>query len=140
MPIRSWSKIGKFVLKVIEHEEARFAETLDLGLAILDQMIFKGARQKNTGRLRIGHVQIIPTPMVFPAELTQEVAAERGLSVDMEGFKREMEGQRKRARAAHTFKTDKTAAEVYGSLSLGSHPVHWLRDHKRGIGGSGPVS
>ncbi|MFS8878655.1 MULTISPECIES: alanine--tRNA ligase [unclassified Synechococcus] len=37
----------------------------------------------------------------FPLELTQEIAQERGFSVDLEGFEQEMEKQRQRARAAH---------------------------------------
>jgi alanyl-tRNA synthetase len=41
----------------------------------------------------------------FPIELTRELAAERGLSVDMEGFQREMEGQRERARSARARET-----------------------------------
>ncbi|MBI2847449.1 MAG: alanine--tRNA ligase [Chloroflexi bacterium] len=60
----------------------------------------------------------------FPAELTDEIAREHGLSVDMEGFEREMERQRERARAAHKFGLHQegklTKAEVYEKLGLGS--------------------
>jgi alanyl-tRNA synthetase len=53
----------------------------------------------------------------FPVELTQEVAAEHGLTVDLEGFKAEMERQRERARAAHKFKVGtREGIEVYQEL------------------------
>ncbi|MFQ5861376.1 MAG: alanine--tRNA ligase-related protein, partial [Dehalococcoidia bacterium] len=44
----------------------------------------------------------------FPPELTQEIAREHGLDVDMEGFRREMEAQQKRSRAAARFGVDET--------------------------------
>jgi len=44
----------------------------------------------------------------FDKELTAEVAAENGLTVDMEGFEKEMERQRKRARAVHKFTVRET--------------------------------
>jgi alanyl-tRNA synthetase len=55
----------------------------------------------------------------FPSELTAEIAAESGFSVDLEGFEAEMERQRERARAAHKFVLgEKAAAFDYASLSL----------------------
>ncbi|TET67683.1 MAG: alanine--tRNA ligase, partial [Dehalococcoidia bacterium] len=53
----------------------------------------------------------------FPVELTREVAAGRGLSVDLEGFEREMEKQRARARKAELFASGKKAALEAASLS-----------------------
>ena len=55
----------------------------------------------------------------FPPEMTEEVAAEYGLSVDMEGFEREMEAQRERGRAAQAFRKDKMS-EAYASVGLGA--------------------
>ena len=57
----------------------------------------------------------------FPPELTQEIAREHGLDVDMEGFEREMEAQRERARAASgKFGGDFDALRAYQSLGVGS--------------------
>ncbi|MBI2172163.1 MAG: alanine--tRNA ligase [Chloroflexi bacterium] len=53
----------------------------------------------------------------FPVEVTAEVAQEHGLSVDMEGFQREMEAQRQRARAASGFGGDTEQVRVYQELS-----------------------
>ncbi|MHB8253521.1 MAG: alanine--tRNA ligase [Acidiferrobacter sp.] len=85
---------------VLKQEEERFAETLAQGLRLLDQDI---------GDLKSGGV--IPGETVFrlydtygfPADLTNDIARERGLTVDMVGFEREMAGQRERARAAQSF-------------------------------------
>jgi alanyl-tRNA synthetase len=46
----------------------------------------------------------------FPVDLTRDVALERHLKIDMEGFEREMEVQRERARAASSFKTAEIGA------------------------------
>ena len=86
--------------RVLKQEEERFAETLSHGLRILDDDI---------GRLA---GKIIPGTTVFklydtygfPADLTQDIARERGLGIDMPGFEREMDAQRERARAASSFK------------------------------------
>ena len=57
----------------------------------------------------------------FPLELTREVAAGRGFSVDLEGFEREMEKQREKARATHKFESDWVQlAEV--TLTVGVAP------------------
>ena len=56
----------------------------------------------------------------FPPELTAEIAREHGLSVDMEGFEREMEAQRQRARAAHAFTGAMEMLPTYEGLGVSS--------------------
>ena len=56
----------------------------------------------------------------FSPELTAEIARERGMSVDMEGFEREMEAQRERARAAHAFTGAMEMLPAYESLGVGA--------------------
>ena len=57
----------------------------------------------------------------FPPELTAEIAREHGLDgVDMEGFEREMEAQRQRARAAHSFTGAMEILPTYENLGAGS--------------------
>ncbi|MGB6836976.1 MAG: alanine--tRNA ligase, partial [Dehalococcoidia bacterium] len=53
----------------------------------------------------------------FPKELTAEVAAEQGFTVDEEGFEREMAAQRERARAATRFEVEEAQFQAYASLS-----------------------
>jgi alanyl-tRNA synthetase len=55
----------------------------------------------------------------FPPELTAEIAKEHGLTVDMEGFQREMEAQRERARAAHAFRGGMEILPTYENLGVG---------------------
>jgi alanyl-tRNA synthetase len=55
----------------------------------------------------------------FPPELTAEIAREHGLEVDMEGFEREMEAQRERARAAHAFSGGMEMLTAYENLEVG---------------------
>ena len=88
---------------VLKQEEERFAETLAQGLKLLEQDI--------AGLVAGG---VIPGATVFrlydtygfPADLTADIARERGLSIDMVGFEREMSAQRTRARAAQSFRGD----------------------------------
>jgi alanyl-tRNA synthetase len=55
----------------------------------------------------------------FPSELTAEIARENGLGVDLEGFQREMEAQRERARAAHAFRGGMEMLTAYENLGVG---------------------
>ncbi|MBP1707353.1 MAG: alaS [Chloroflexi bacterium] len=92
----------EMVLKVVELEEARFHETLNTGLTMLDGLISNASSQL---RNKISGDQVfrLYDTYGFPVELTQEIAARAGLSLDMDGFEKEMEKQRERARASHKF-------------------------------------
>ncbi|MBH0168735.1 alanine--tRNA ligase [Fictibacillus sp. 18YEL24] len=88
-----------FIQKVIKTEEERFHETINEGLAILEDVM---AREKEEGRNVISGKDAFKLydTFGFPFELTQEYAAENGMDVDLEGFENEMKAQRERARAA----------------------------------------
>lgn len=86
-----------FVQAILEREEARFRETLRTGLAILE------AELEDPGAALSGQVAFrLHDTHGFPIDLTREIAAERGVVVDQEGFELEMATQRARARAAGT--------------------------------------
>jgi len=93
------------VVKVLRLEEERFAETIEQGMKILEEAI--GGLEGNT----------IPGELVFrlydtygfPADLTADIARERGLHIDEVGFEREMNAQRERARAASQFGMEQQA-------------------------------
>jgi alanyl-tRNA synthetase len=55
----------------------------------------------------------------FPLELTREIARDQGFAVDLEGFQREMEAQRERARAAHAFRGGMEMLTAYENLGVG---------------------
>ena len=93
---------GDRITEVVADEERRFADTLRSGMALLDAAI--GELQDKT----------IPGSLVFklydtygfPADLTADVARERGFCVDQAGFDQAMEAQRARGRAAARFSTN----------------------------------
>jgi alanyl-tRNA synthetase len=88
-----------FIQKVVKTEEERFHETINDGLAILEDVI---AKEKAVGKSVISGKDAFKLydTFGFPFELTQEYAAENGMEVDLEGFENEMKAQRERARAA----------------------------------------
>jgi len=99
------------IYQVVETEEAQFRETLNTGLELLDGIMAKASsqvRNKINGRQAF---KLYDT-YGFPVELTREIAEGQGFSVDMEGFEKEMEKQREKARASHRF-------ELVGKSGLG---------------------
>ncbi|VVQ05498.1 Alanine--tRNA ligase [Pseudomonas fluorescens] len=88
--------------RVLKAEEEQFAKTLEQGLKILEQDL---AELKG---------DVVPGDVVFklydtygfPMDLTGDIARERSLTIDEEGFEREMEAQRVRARSASSFGMD----------------------------------
>ena len=104
---------GPFVLKTMESEEERFYEAIALGLPVLEELAAEGRTIGGADAFRLYDT------FGFPLELTQEVARERGLEVDVEGFEREMEAQRERGRASARFGAGREAARVYEVLGAG---------------------
>lgn len=101
-----------FIQKVIKNEEDRFHETLNEGLAILSELI-KKEKEKGSGMVQGADVFRLYDTYGFPVELTEEYAEEEGLKVDHEGFEKEMELQRVRARAA---RQDVGSMQVQGGV------------------------
>jgi alanyl-tRNA synthetase len=102
--------------RVLKQEEERFAETLSSGMAILDKEI---ARLGGSGGAA-STPRIIPGDIVFklydtygfPVDLTNDVARERGMTIDQAGFEAAMDEQRKRAQAASKFNVDLRAVSI----------------------------
>ncbi|WP_461204511.1 alanine--tRNA ligase [Clostridium sp. DL1XJH146] len=88
-----------YIKKVIEIEETRFNETLDSGIAILKEFIDE-AIDKGFNTLSGENVFKLYDTFGFPLELTEEIAQEYDMSVNIKAFNEEMEKQRNRARAA----------------------------------------
>jgi len=88
--------------RVLKQEEERFAETLAQGMALLDGAIGKLSGQQIPGDT----VFRLYDTFGFPVDLTNDIARERGLTIDEAGFETAMEGQRARARAASKFGVD----------------------------------
>jgi len=87
------------VAEQLRLEEERFAATLSAGLRILDDEI-----RALCGRTIPGEVVFrLYDTYGFPADLTADIARERELALDMDGFERHMDAQRERARASSAF-------------------------------------
>ena len=87
------------VERVLKQEEERFAETLDHGMAILEEAV---ASLKGTEIAGETVFKLYDT-YGFPVDLTADIARERNLTLDMPGFEAAMNEQRERARAASSF-------------------------------------
>jgi len=88
--------------KVLLKEEQQFEKTLDHGMRLLQESIDSLEGSVISGET----VFKLYDTYGFPSDLTADVAREHELTVDMEGFEREMEAQRERARAAGKFSVD----------------------------------
>lgn len=86
------------ISRIIRMEEERFAETIQQGSQILDDLIQKA--KENQNQLSGADAFRLHDTYGFPFDLTKEIAAEQGLSVDEAGFKEEMEKQKEAARQA----------------------------------------
>ncbi|MEO8364202.1 MAG: alanine--tRNA ligase [Ilumatobacteraceae bacterium] len=87
------NKNREFILGVLTKEEERFRQTLKTGVAILEDELQSGKALSGKS------VFLLHDTYGFPLELTQEIASERKVEVDVDGFEHEMEAQRKRAKA-----------------------------------------
>jgi alanyl-tRNA synthetase len=98
-----------FIVGVLTKEEERFRNTLKTGLAILEEDI-----AANPDRLSGRSAFLLHDTYGFPLELTQEIAAERGVEVDIAGFESEMNEQRTRAKDARkSGRVDGDRVEAY---------------------------
>ena len=106
-----------YIKKVIGTEELRFGRTIDAGLNILTGMM---------GRLKETHEKVLSgveafklnDTFGFPLDLTREIAAEAGLTVDEAAFHIEMTKQRERARAERLAKDiSGWSADLFGELT-----------------------
>jgi len=114
-----------FILEVVGDEEARFGATLSTGLELLDDIVAEAA-EKGKKEISGERAFKLYDTYGFPVELTQEIAAERGFSVDLEGFEVEMDKQKEKARETHKFKVKAGGGEVetHGELEATSFIGH----------------
>ncbi len=106
------------IAAVLKQEEERFAETLEQGLKI-----FETAVSAMGGKVIPGDVAFkLNDTYGFPVDLTNDIARERGLSIDMVGYEAAMNAQRQQSRAASHFANVDTAHAIAGDalLALGT--------------------
>ena len=82
----------------LKAEEERFAETLDQGMRVFEEIV-----ARSRGSIPGEDAFRLYDTYGFPVDLTADIARERGLELDLAGFEQSMERQRERARAASQF-------------------------------------
>ncbi|MGC8522540.1 MAG: alanine--tRNA ligase [Steroidobacteraceae bacterium] len=127
--------------RVLRQEEERFAETLAKGMALLEEAIGKiavsGAAPASSAVIPGDVVFKLYDTYGFPADLTADIARERGLGIDHAGFDAAMEAQRRRSQEASKFGVDlrgaaaieaRTAFEGYTELAADGRVAALLKD------------
>jgi len=100
----------KLILDVTKAEEERFLRTLERGSEYFEKIASEGF-------IKGDEVFKLYDTFGFPVDLTLEMAKERGIEVDMEGFEKLMKMQRERARKARGEREFAETREIYVSLS-----------------------
>ncbi|MDH3630830.1 MAG: alanine--tRNA ligase [Gammaproteobacteria bacterium] len=110
------------VERVLKTEEQRFAETLEQGMRILEDAISKMKGDTIDGKT----VFKLYDTYGFPADLTADVAREKDLQIDQDGFDVEMEAQRSRARASSQFSaaSDNLSLDAYSASEFLGYEKH----------------
>lgn len=111
----------QLVLDVIRAEEERFLATLETGVGIVEDLI-EQAIASGRDTLAGEDVFRLYDTYGFPRELTAEVARERAIAIDTDGFDTALERQRERARTSHGFHS---TSGLDGSLT-GTPPTEFL--------------
>jgi alanyl-tRNA synthetase len=107
------AEANAFITNVIRNEEVRFLNTLDTGLKLLNETL---AELKAQGRTEVPGAAIFKLydTYGFPVDIVRDVVRDGGMTLDMDGFEREMEGQRAKSRTVTHFTR---IADAYKSLS-----------------------
>lgn len=119
-------KAQAHIEQVLLQEEEQFAKTLDQGLKILEQDIAALASKEIPGEI----IFKLYDTYGFPPDLTGDIARERGLTLDLNGFAQAMEQQRSQSQAANKFTANYHAMPVLEQVTTFTgyeklmHPVH----------------
>ncbi|WP_373480025.1 alanine--tRNA ligase [Geminocystis sp.] len=120
----------KVIKTELQREESAFLATLERGEKLLNELIIKLKNQEKYSQDGCGTISgedafTLYDTFGFPLELTQEIAEEEGLTVDVYGFKAEMEAQRTRSQSAHET-IDLTVQGSIDKLAEHIHPTEFL--------------
>ncbi|MFM7703188.1 MAG: alanine--tRNA ligase [Alphaproteobacteria bacterium] len=93
------NRAKNLIIETLKNEEEKFRETLENGLKILDDEIFKIKNSNNPKQKLSGEIAFkLYDTFGFPLDLTQNICQENNLEIDLEKFEEQMENQRQRAR------------------------------------------
>ncbi len=102
------------VVNVVKGEEERFDAVLTAGLPRLEDLLDRAAASPDK-RVPGDEVFRLYDSLGVPVDFIEDLASERQLTLDREGYERAMEGQRERARAGSTFDQKKAAGFTFAS-------------------------
>jgi alanyl-tRNA synthetase len=131
-----------FVAKVIKEEEESFLRTLDKGLKRIGVIIENSSSQKDSTSMISGKeaFELFDT-YGFPFDLTKLILSEQNMTVDQEGFQREMKQQKDRSRSAAALDTEDWVTLIenpvnefmgYDSLEIKSKVVRYRKIKSKG--------
>ena len=90
------------IVRIVEQEERKFQETIDQGLSILNSHILSVKEDK--GQMISGQDAFkLYDTYGFPLDLTKEIASDSGLTVDEDGFNKQMQIQKETSRKSRSF-------------------------------------
>ncbi|MDX1388809.1 MAG: alanine--tRNA ligase, partial [Acidobacteriota bacterium] len=104
------------ILEVGRREEERFAETLSTSLQLLDGALADAPEEGGEAVLSGAELFRLYDTFGLPLDLARDIAEERGVRLDEEGFEAEMAKQRARAQASWKGGRKEEAAGAYGDL------------------------
>lgn len=102
-----------YIEKIIRAEEESFGTTLEKGMILFEDMIAAAPGERLSG----ANAFLLYDTFGFPLDLTELVARERGLAVDVEGFKQRMDDQKQRARDARKVKSQEALGSTFGGAT-----------------------
>lgn len=103
----------------LQREESQFLKTLERGEKLLEEIV-QQVKQQGKNQISGESAFTLYDTYGFPLELTEEIAAEQGLSVDTQGFEAEMKKQQERAKEAH----ETIDLTVQGTLDKLADDIH----------------
>lgn len=114
----------EYIKSQLQREESQFLKTLERGEKLLAEIIAKAA---NLGQKQISGKDAFELydTYGFPLELTQEIAEEQGLTIDISGFEAEMEEQKNRSKDSHEA-IDLMSQNALGEIVKGSDETSFL--------------
>lgn len=104
----------EYITNVVRAEEKSFLKTLGQGIDIFNEML------KGSKKLSGADAFKLHDTYGFPIDLTQLMAREKGVEVDVEGFNKNMQEQKDRARAAGKFGVDQSSTDSWKLVQEGS--------------------
>jgi len=107
------SEAAAFITNIIKNEEARFLETLDTGMKVLNDTL-ADIRARGLNRVPGDIIFKLYDTFGFPVDIVQDVVRDENMGLDMDGFDQAMDAQRARSRSVATFDS---ISQAYKNLS-----------------------